>query len=198
MSHLFARCYDAFMFPLERSTFQAKRQETAGKATGHVLELGSGTGANFPFYKHADSVTAVEPDPAMRERSTKKGQRAASPVILADARAEELPFHNNSFDTVIATLVFCSIDDPHQAFQEIQRVAKPGARVYFFEHVRSHHPLIEGLQDALTPAWKRVFDGCRLNRPTDHLLKAAGFQNVQIDEAFEHVFVTIEGQIPES
>ncbi|UJF25705.1 class I SAM-dependent methyltransferase [Planococcus sp. 107-1] len=107
------------------------RAAIGGNAYGHVLEIGSGTGANFPFYKNALSVDAIEPDERRVSRSRKQVKMAKAPIHLHVAKAEQLPFNENVFDTVVATLVFCTIPDPQKALEEIQRVAKPGARIFF-------------------------------------------------------------------
>jgi ubiquinone/menaquinone biosynthesis C-methylase UbiE len=95
--------------------------------------------------------------------------------VLSLADAQWLPFADASFDAVVATLVFCSIPDPAQAFKEVARVLKPGGRFYSIEHVRGDPPLLGKVMDILTPAWKVCTGGCNLNRHTESLLRASGF-----------------------
>jgi len=95
------------------------------------------------------------------------------------ARAEALPYPDASFDTVVATLVLCTVGDPHASLREVRRVLKPGGLLLVFEHVRLENPLLAGLQAALTPAWKHLAGGCHLDRDTLRLVREAGFVAVQ-------------------
>lgn len=157
--------------PPSKTSITQLRAAIGGNAYGHVLEIGSGTGANFPFYKNALRVDAIEPDEKRINRSRNQVNKAKAPIHLHIAGAERLPFNENVFDTVIATLVFCTIPEPQKALLEIQRVAKPGARIFFLEHVRMPQPLIGKVQDLMTPLWKKAFGGCHLNRDTLNLIQ---------------------------
>ena len=103
---------------------------------------------------------ALDPTPAMVERSLPRTTQVAVPIEVIVANAEALPFPDHTFDTVVGTLVFCTIPDPCQALCEMRRICKPAGKVLFFEHVRVHHPLVGRLQDWLTPLWKRMAGGC--------------------------------------
>jgi SAM-dependent methyltransferase len=92
------------------------------------------------------------------------------------ASAEALPFEDDSFDTVVATLVFCTVSDPEAALDEVRRVLRPGGRLLFIEHVRSDIPRIGAVQDRLEAPWKRVADGCHCNRRTLGLMDQAGWE----------------------
>jgi ubiquinone/menaquinone biosynthesis C-methylase UbiE len=92
-------------------------------------------------------VTAIEPNPIMQKQSLPRLKDAQVPIQIIEAGAESLPFPDESFDTVISTLVFCTIPDPIKALQEIRRVCKPGGKVLFFEHVRLSHSRLGRLQD---------------------------------------------------
>ena len=133
MGTLFARFYDTFMYPLEKWKFRNIRKQIVRNANGKVLEIGSGTGANFPFYVHASEVIAIEPDPFMRTKSLEKVRESLVPIDVRAGNAEDLPFEDDTFDTVIGTLVLCTIPDPKKALQEIRRVCRQGGRIQFFE-----------------------------------------------------------------
>ncbi|QZT35135.1 class I SAM-dependent methyltransferase [Caldalkalibacillus thermarum TA2.A1] len=192
MGKWFSKLYDPVMEPLERLKFRYIRETLIHKAKGNVLEIGSGTGLNFPYYTQAVKVTAIEPDPTMRKKSLKRAEHARVPidVILADAQA--LPFPEHTFDTVVGTLVLCTIPNPEKALNEIRRVCKPGGHVLFFEHVRAEHSLLGRLQDWMTPVWKRVCNGCHLNRETLETVKKAGFTIVHVEKHNNGILLMIE------
>ena len=175
MGRWFAAFYDILMAPLERGGFQDIRKQLLRQARGTVLEIGAGTGVNFPYYTEAEHVIAVDPDPCMVARSLPRARQAAVPIAVILARAEALPFSDHTFDTVVGTLVFCTIPDPRQALCELQRISKPAGTALFFEHVRVHRPLAGRLQEWLTPVWKRLAGGCHVNRDTLALLTQGNY-----------------------
>ncbi|MFC7394191.1 class I SAM-dependent methyltransferase [Scopulibacillus cellulosilyticus] len=170
MNNLFPHIYDKLMAPLEKGKLKSIRKDLLEHARGKVLEIGAGTGVNFPLYRHAEKVIALEPNPKMIKLAASNMQNAKVPIETCQQKAEMLPFQDCAFDTVTATLVFCTIP-PEKAFQEIYRVLKPGGRLLMLEHIRMQQPMLARLQDFLTPAWKKVCDGCCLNRQTLNLLK---------------------------
>lgn len=162
-----AAIYDGFMLPQELLGIRRQRARTAGAATGTVLELGVGTGLNLPHYARAGEVVGIDPDPHMLKRARRRAANAPCPVRLVEADAQDLPFGEHEFDTVVVTLTFCTIPDPVAGVAEARRVLKPDGRFFFFfEHVRSETPSVARLQDALTPAWRRDAGGCHANRST--------------------------------
>ncbi|OUM87883.1 MAG: methyltransferase type 11 [Bacillus thermozeamaize] len=198
LSWWFPKLYDHLMEPLERSGLRRIRQQLLKEAQGKVLEIGSGTGANFPFYDpvRVQCVIAVEPAEQMRRRSLAKIEQAAVPVDVVAAGAENLPFPDAFFDTVVGTLVFCTIPDPEKALQEVRRVCKPGGKVLIFEHVRLESPFLARLQDLLTPVWKRLCDGCHLNRNTLQLVRRSGLQVKRVESFYRDLFLVIEAVNP--
>ncbi|GAB7388557.1 class I SAM-dependent methyltransferase [Bacillaceae bacterium] len=192
MGTFFAKYYDVFMEPLERRRFRDIRKKLVGKARGKVLEIGSGTGLNFPYYEQAETVIAIEPEPYMRKKSVARAQKAHVPIKVMDGDAQNLPFPDDSFDTVVATLVLCTIPDPVLALREIRRVCKPEGRVLLFEHVRLNHPIWGSLQDWLTPIWKRLCDGCHLNRNTLEWIEKAGLRVIRLEKYSKDIFLVIE------
>ncbi|MGM0388663.1 MAG: methyltransferase domain-containing protein [Natrinema limicola] len=165
-SDLFAALYDRLP---DRFLIGPHREYLATDLSGPVLDLGAGTGAMIPY---VDDVTdgsleyhAIEPDPKMRRRAARKAETAGVQVHLRDARGESLPYADDSFDTVLSSLVFCTISGFDTALDEVARVLRPGGELRFLEHVRNDgwHARI---QDALTPLWSRAAGGCQLNRET--------------------------------
>jgi ubiquinone/menaquinone biosynthesis C-methylase UbiE len=152
------------------------RRNLLAGAAGRVLEIGAGTGLNFRHYPPAVSeVVATEPDPYMLRRA--RAAAAAAPVRLdvIRARAESLPLDDDGFDTAVATLVLCNVQDPPAALAELRRVLRPGGRLLFFEHVRSERPAHARWQDRLERPWGWVAGGCHPNRDTVANLERAGY-----------------------
>jgi len=182
------------MSPFEKTILKNIRRDLVGQAIGNVLEIGSGSGVNFSYYRREKvvGVRAIEPNRLMQERALKKVRSSLVPIRMYMGDAEELPFPDNSFDSVIATLVFCTIPDPIKAIKEIQRVAKPNAKIFLFEHVKMDHQLLSRLQDWLTPLWKKICDGCSLNRPTLNLVRESGLTLTRVETYYKSFLITIE------
>ena len=161
----------------ERRLTDPLRQETAGQAYGVILEVGAGTGLNFSWYRpeQVERVEAIEPDSAMLAYARERVRQAAVPISLTQASVEALPFADASFDSVVVTLVFCSVEDAVQGMQEIRRVLKPQGTLFLFEHVRSQSAWVARLQDALVPLTTRLFGNCHWNRDTAQTVQEAGF-----------------------
>jgi SAM-dependent methyltransferase len=171
---VFAALYDLLGRRAERGPLGARRRELLCTASGRVLELGAGTGANLRHYPALERLTVTEPDGAMRRRLAPRAAGATFPVDLLDAPAEDLPIASGGVDVVVSTFVLCTVDDPARALAEARRVLRPGGRLLFMEHVRG-----EGragrLQDRLEGASTRLFAGCHPNRDTVGSIRLAGF-----------------------
>ena len=152
-----------------------RRARLLGGARGAVLEIGGGTGANLPHYGDVARVTVVEPDPFMRRRLLTKSRAARVPVEVSAAGAEALPFPDGCFDTVVSTLVLCTVPDQDLALGEIRRVLRPDGRLLFIEHVRASGSMARW-QDRIEPLWRRLLAGCHPNRDTVAAIGRAGFE----------------------
>ncbi|HYI01026.1 class I SAM-dependent methyltransferase [Hyalangium sp.] len=167
-----ALIYDALMAPLGWMGLTEARRRLVARVHGRVLEVGTGTGLALPGYPEGvDSITAIDIDAEALERAH---QRRPG-VQLVRANVQELPFPDRSFDFVISSLVFCSVNEPARGLAELHRVLAPGGELRMLEHVRAPSPRLARLQDGLTPAWSWMTGGCRLNRDTFSLVQAAGF-----------------------
>ena len=152
------------------------RQETIGAARGLVLEIGVGSGLNLPIHGPAvDRVCGIDPSPELLRLATKRLVDASVPMSLIRASAEQLPFSEAVFDTLVMTWTLCSIPNPNAALHEMRRVLKTGGRLLFVEHGLSPEARIMRWQHWLTPCWKRIGGGCHLDRKMDDLIRAAGF-----------------------
>ena len=176
----FAASYDLITRLSERRVLAPLRRRLLSAATGKVLEIGAGTGANFPYYSAAEAVVAIEPDPFMLRRSRKRAYELGLQFDLHQSPAEALPFGDASFDTVVSTLVLCTVTDPTRALAEIKRVLKPDGTLRFVEHVRAGG-FVGRLQDHLTPVWRLVGAGCHPNRRTVERIWEAGFDIVEME-----------------
>ncbi|MFZ3576703.1 class I SAM-dependent methyltransferase [Virgibacillus sp. DJP39] len=194
MGKWFPNIYDVAMKPLEKNRFKKIRKKLIDNASGRVLEIGSGSGINFSYYKNVDQVDAIEPNPEMSKLAQKRIHAADIPIQTHAVGAEGLPFNDDTFDCVVATLVFCTIPNPIKAINEIQRVSKPGAKLLFFEHVRMNQKVLAKLQDGLTPVWKKLCDGCHLNRDTLGLLSKTGIVIEQVDYYYKGLFLTTKAK----
>lgn len=192
MAGWFPHIYDLAMKPLEKTRFKKIRADLVRKAQGRVLEIGFGTGVNFRYYRNVDRIDAIEPNLEMSKQANKRIRKSRIPIYTSQAIAEQLPFPDNTFDTVVATLVFCTIPDPNRAMQEIQRVCRPGAQILLFEHVKMDQQLLGKTQNALTPIWKKLCDGCHLNRDTLGLVEQSDLDIQKVLSHYGGLFLTIE------
>jgi ubiquinone/menaquinone biosynthesis C-methylase UbiE len=176
----FAALYDPLNRMGERQVLAPLRRRTIGVAHGRVLEIGAGTGANFPYYRSPAVLVSTEPDPFMLRRARRHAQERRLDVALVQCAAEALPFAGASFDTVIVTLVLCSVIDQRRALAEVRRVVKPDGTVRFIEHVRADDHRTARLQDFVTPLWRRCSANCHPNRRTLSTIEAAGFRIVEL------------------
>jgi ubiquinone/menaquinone biosynthesis C-methylase UbiE len=172
----FAAMYDRSLKATEEGGLGRMRGELLAGAEGKVLELGAGTGVNLDLYPDGVAeLTLAEPDPHMAKRLRARLAAARSQASVSEAPAERLPFADERFDTVVATLVLCTIPDPAAALSEAARVLKPGGRLLFIEHVRSERPGLAVWQDRLEKPWRFLGDGCHCNRDTVKTISASPF-----------------------
>jgi ubiquinone/menaquinone biosynthesis C-methylase UbiE len=173
---VFAAIYDRLMNATEKAGMRDMRAELLADARGRVLELGAGTGLNLDHYGSAvTELVLTEPDPHMAKRMRRKVSAAETPfaVDVVETGAESLPFEDRSFDTVVGTLVFCTIPDPQAAAAEVSRVLKPDGRLLLLEHVRGEHGhRLERWQDRFERPWGLFAGGCHPNRDTGAMLGA--------------------------
>jgi ubiquinone/menaquinone biosynthesis C-methylase UbiE len=151
------------------------RARTAGGASGRVLEIGAGTGAMLPHYPPEARLVLLEPEPSMAGELRRAVARSGRPAVIVRGSAEALPFRDGIFDTVVASLVLCSVAEAAAAAGEIRRVLARGGALRFFEHVRSADPSFARKQDRWDRMWGRFSGGCHPNRDTVATLRAGGF-----------------------
>ena len=180
---LFACLYDWITAGPEEAGLRARRERLLEGASGRVLEVGGGTGANLPFYGTAvEALTITEPEEPMARRLARKARGQSRAIELVQAPAERLPFAAASFDTVVSTLVLCTVADQARSLQELRRVLTPGGRLLFLEHVRSHDPNVARWQDRLNGINRFIAHGCNCNRSTLDAIRAAGFTIASVEQ----------------
>ena len=143
------------------------RRELLGGLSGRVMEVGAGTGLNFPHYPAAvDEVVAVEPEPYLRARAGEAAGAAPVPVRVVEGTAAGLPAANGEFEAVVISGLLCSVRDVPAALTEFARVLRPGGQLRFYEHVRSRDALFARYQQAADLAWPHLMGGCHVQRQT--------------------------------
>jgi ubiquinone/menaquinone biosynthesis C-methylase UbiE len=173
-SRVIAAVYDRMGAASEREGLAERRRQLLSGARGTVLEIGAGTGLNLEHYPGGiDELVLVEPEPAMARKLKQRLRELRREARIVEAAAEALPFPDGSFDTVVCTLVLCSVDDPRSALAELRRVLRPDGSFLFLEHVRSDEAGTARLQDRINPIWRFVTDGCNCNRRTLSLIENA-------------------------
>lgn len=158
------------------------RRRIVEDAQGEVLEVGAGTGFNFPYYRSASRVVAVEPEEAMRRRALERAPKAAVPIEVVPGDGERLAFPDASFDTVVFALVLCTIPHPDRALTEARRVLRPDGEIRFYEHVRSSKDSTSRWQDRLDRPWSAFNRGCHANRDTLATIKSSGLRLAEVEE----------------
>jgi ubiquinone/menaquinone biosynthesis C-methylase UbiE len=172
---VFAFAYSWFARMADKGDMGELREDLLTHAQGTVIEIGAGTGLNFHHYPAGVEVLATEPDPHMFRRAEKAARATKGAVTLKRRPAESLPFSNATVDTVVSTLVLCSVRDQAVTLAEIGRVLRPGGTLLLIEHVRSEDPALARTQDKREPTHVRFAGGCHPNRDTLASVAAAGF-----------------------
>lgn len=158
--------------------FRRQRQKVVPLARGRVLEIGVGSGLNFPYYDagNVSVLWGLDPSPEMTAMAAKPARDASFPVVLINASAEAIPLPSASVDTVVVTYTLCTVPDVDRAVQEMRRVLVPEGTLLFCEHGAAPDPDVRRWQDRLTPLWSRLAGGCRLNREIPALIAGGGFR----------------------
>ena len=181
------KLYDRWILPLildlvmRQRPLQKYRREVVAAASGRVLEVGVGSGLNFPLYdRRVEIVFGIDPSPRLlaiaRQRAAAAGVRAQ----LLQGSASTIPLADRTVDTVVMTWTLCSIPDPLAALREMRRVLKLHGQLLFVEHGLSPESGIERWQHRLTPIWCQVAGGCHLDRKMDDLIRSAGFDILRL------------------
>jgi ubiquinone/menaquinone biosynthesis C-methylase UbiE len=164
---LFAALYDRMLAKAEAEELGRYRAEVVGRARGRTLEIGAGTGHNLDHYgPEVGELVLTEPFGPMAARLRRRLAELGRAGEVLEVPAERLPFGSDEFDTVVCTLVLCTVDDQATSLGELARVLKPGGSLLFVEHVRADTPGLARAQDLLHGPWYVFGHGCHCNRDT--------------------------------
>lgn len=166
------------------SSFSKQREKIVPFAEGNTLEIGVGTGLNIPFYDGTKitKLTAIEPSEDTWKKCEVDLKKLPFEFEFILASAEELPFENETFDTIVMTYALCTIPNAEKALLEMKRVLKPTGSMFFSEHGIAPEERVRFIQNKLNPIWKKISGGCNLNRNIPELIENNGFEMVDLEE----------------
>ncbi|MEC9484964.1 MAG: class I SAM-dependent methyltransferase [Candidatus Izemoplasma sp.] len=179
--------YDVFMAPLERLRIGKRRYDILKEAKGNILEIGSGTGANLRYYDMDQIHSLCITDVNLSKHLTKKAPDIA---CLEEASASDLPYQDKQFDTIVHTLVFCSVNHKHVGMQELRRVLKDDGQILFIEHVLPKNRFLRVIFTFINPLWMLFSRECTLTHDFVKTARENGFDVIQKDHFFMTSFIS--------
>ena len=188
----YSRIYDLLQNPIEKNLVAKWRKELLRNLNGKILEVGVGTGKNFPYYRKDAKVIGIDLSPKMLEKAKiKQNELRNKNITLLEMDAENLKFKDNSFDCIVCTFVLCSVPDPIKVLKEMKRVCKKGGKIVMIEHMLSKYKIIALYEHIHNPITKRLF-GFNVNRKTIDNIQKAGLKidkatNLAIFDVFKRI-----------
>ncbi len=174
MLHWAEAYMDRIYGPRKRSVFR--------ELPSVIVEIGAGTGANFPYYAPGTRVIAVEPSVPMHAPLKANAHQWKIDLDIRTMMGEEMDLETGSIEAVVGTLVLCSVEDPRRVLSEVLRILQRGGSYIFLEHIAAPPgSRLRGMQNLLQRPWSWITEGCQLNRNTHALLQNAGFHKVDMD-----------------
>jgi phosphatidylethanolamine/phosphatidyl-N-methylethanolamine N-methyltransferase len=186
--------YDFVEGLVERSRYSRWRRLLWDKVEGeNILEIGVGTGKNYPYYPLDVSITAIDFSEKMLKIARDKAEKIDLKVKLMRMDVENLEFEDDTFDTVVGSFVFCSVPDPIRGLEEVKRVVKPGGKVVLMEHVLSSNKIMAVLMNLINPLVTRIM-GPNINRRTVDNVVLSGLRVENVTELALGIFKLIEAR----
>ena len=161
---------------------------------GNILFASLGTGLDISAFPPGMSVTAVDISPEMLKRAQPRVEQYQGEIKAELMDIHEMPYPDNHFDQVFTSCTFCSVPDPVNALKALNRVLKPGGRLYMFEHTGSRYFPFRYMMDFMTVITSKI--GPDMNRTTVDNVKAAGFTVTEVNNLFLDVVKTIQAIKP--
>ena len=159
------------LFSKERSILL----RTIGPETS-VLDVGSGGGAYLAYCQSAKRVVAVEPVKEMHHKIRHAGKNLRELTTVSDLQDLN---EEESFDFCILGNVLCEVPNVDSTLQQIDRHLKPGAMVYFSEHIgRPKGTWQRWIQNTINPWYCHTSGGCNCNRDSLQSLQRMGNWNI--------------------
>jgi len=173
--------FDFMEGPMEARRFSRWRARLRQRLTGTpALEVGVGTGKNMPYYPPGVKITAIDLSPRMLDRARRRAALLGLEVDLLEMDVQDLQFADQTFHTVFATFVFCSVPNPVQGLRELRRVCRPDGRLVLLEHMRPGKAWLGSVFDVFNPLAVRV-TGANINRRTMANISRAGW-TIEVEE----------------
>src|SRR5215213_6759040 len=189
--------YDRSIAFWEKVLFGDGRRWVCSRAQGEVLEVAIGTGRNLAFYPAGVRLTGIDLSPAMLERARERARELGMDVDLREGDAQDLPFPDGSFDTVVCTLALCNVPDERRAVAEMKRVLTASGRLLLLNHVRAASGLGRAVQKALEVVWVRLEGEHLLRRPLEHA-KAEGLRIEERERYKRGIVERVSARKPEA
>ncbi len=189
-----APTYDAMESLVERYRLKEWRKLVWSKVEGtKILEVGVGTGKNFPYYPAGAEITAIDFSEKMLERAKDRARKQKVQVRMQQMDVQTLEFEDRAFDSVVATTVFCSVPDPILGLKEVERVCRPGGKLVLLEHVLSANFILGRLMNIVNPLAVRM-SGANITRRTAENVGKSGLVVEQVTDLWLGVFKLIEAR----
>lgn len=176
--------YDMLMNPLEKHLLKNIRQKYMNVVQGQVLEVGIGTSINLSYYDFDCIKSFIGLD---KKLSSELSKKATEKTTFVECSTEDMFFEDNSFDTVVGTLVLCSVTNANKTVNEIKRVLRNEGRFVFIEHILPSENNLAKAFNACNGIWSKLSCGCNINRRTDVII-AENFEVLQMDNEGKGIF----------
>lgn len=177
----------------DNDKFSKYRRKLFHLAVGDVLEVGVGTGLNFPYYNHVEKLTAVDFSEPMIAEAEKEAVKYPFPAEFIRDDAESVEFGDNSFDTIVSSLSFCSYNHPVELLNKFNMWCKEDGEILLFEHGLVNNKVLQAVQKIIDPLTMRII-GCHQNRDINGLAATSNLEIVKTERYMLGAVYLIQGK----